>query len=90
MVEADRGEHGHVGVDEVRGVQAPAEADLEDRHLHAALAEDQQRREGVVLEEGERGRAARLLDALERCDQGGIVCVHPGHADAFVVAHEVR
>ena len=51
---------------------------------------DQQCRERVVFEEGERGVAAGMLDTLEGRDQWGIRYFPAGHPDTFVVADEVR
>ena len=50
------------------------------------LAKHDQRRERVVLEEGQRDVAARRLDALERRDQLGVVAGGAVDLDALVVA----
>ena len=33
MIEVDRGDHGHIGVDDVDGVEPAAEADFQDRQV---------------------------------------------------------
>ena len=70
MIEADGAQHRDVGVDEVGGIEPPAQPHLEHRQRRRArAAKTSERRQRVVLEEGERGRAARRLDALEGRDQ---------------------
>src|SRR6516162_3842119 len=44
VIETDRSEHRHVRVDEVRGIQTAAEADLEHRSLDAGIRENHERR----------------------------------------------
>ena len=65
VVEADRAQHRDIRIDEVDRIEPPAQAHLQHRHVDLLLGKQQQRRQRVVLEERQRGRAARRLDALE-------------------------
>jgi hypothetical protein len=66
VIEAHRAQHGHVGVEDVGGIEAPAETDFDDREIDAGAREQFERGERVVLEEGQCRVAARSLDTLER------------------------
>ncbi len=90
MVDADRGHHGHVGVDDVGGIQASTQPYFEHGDIDVRPREQIERRERVVLEEGQRELAARGIDALEGRDQRFVTGLGTVDADAFVVAREMR
>ena len=54
MIDADRTDHGDVGVDDVGGVEPSAQPHFEHRHVDRRAAKQVERRERVVLEERER------------------------------------
>src|SRR4029077_1316451 len=89
VVEPDRYDHGDIGRDQVRGIESAAETHLEHRDLDTPPGKDEERGERVVLEEGERGAAARGLDRLEGLDELGVSGFRALDADALAVAHEV-
>jgi len=66
MIHPNGGEHRDIRIDEIRGVEASAESDLEHGHLDAARGKHEKRGERVVFEEGERGGGAGGLDTRMR------------------------
>ena len=89
VVEVDAGDDGDVAVEDVDGIEPPAEADFEDHDVNLFADEDVGGGEGVELEIGERDVVARGFNALEG---GGDEAVENGLAvegNAFVVAQQV-
>ena len=71
VIDPERNDNRDVGVDDVYRVEPPAHADLEDDRIRLRRLEDEERRQRVELEEGERIRPERISDALERRDERG-------------------
>ena len=70
VVERDRGDGAQPGPGEdVGGVEAPAQADLEQHHIGGLAGEGQKRGGGGDLEEGDRFGAVRALAFLQERDQ---------------------
>ncbi len=90
MVQADADNHGDVGIYRIDRIEAPAHADFEHPGIQPRRLEDQQRRQGVVLEERQADVTARALDPLECRQQFCRVDESPGDADAFAVIAQVR
>ena len=65
MIEADRADHAHVRIHDVGGIEPAAETHFQHRHVDGGAREQVERGQRVVFEEGQRGGAARRLDALE-------------------------
>ena len=89
MVEADRTEHGRIGIDQIGRIEPPAQTHLEHREAHVRLSEQPQRGERVVFEEGEGFRAPGRFDVFECAHQRRIVDFATLDADALVVAEEM-
>ncbi len=90
VIEIDGGHDRGIGVDDVDGIEPPAEADFEQRDVEPGLGEKHQRGERAVFEIGQRDIAARSLDALEDVDQRSVADVLAVDAHALVVAEEMR
>jgi hypothetical protein len=69
MVEPYRHDGGDVGIQDVDGIQPPAHADLEHRDIHSRARKDDEGRERVPLEEGQRDAVARGVDLGECREQ---------------------
>src|SRR5262249_35424386 len=90
MIESDRRDDANVGIEKIHGIEPPAEPDFEHRDVDATRGENQQRGQRIEFEVSERRPRARTLDALERIDELLIARLRAIHADAFVVANEMR
>ncbi len=95
MVGRDRSDHraGRM-VDDVGGVVAPAEPDLEQHDIRLMLGEQQQRRRGGDFEEGDGIAGIGALAALQRLDQHVLVdeapAARPAEPDPLMEAHQMR
>ena len=69
VVDIDRGDHGHVGIDQVHRVESPPQADFEDRQVQARAFKKPQCGQGAEFEIRQRRVGARGFDRLERLDQ---------------------
>ena len=93
MVDVDAGDDGAIGVDHIGGIQPPAQAHLENRHIQPGLAHQPQDGQRGELEIGERHfRAlhARLLHGLELRQQLDGLHDLAAHAAAFLEMHQMR
>ena len=90
MIEIDRGHHRDVGIDDVDGVEPPAQADFEHDCVGLSVREYQQRGQRVELEERERLCTARRVDALERRHQRRVGDFDAVDGNALVVAKQMR
>jgi len=77
-------------VDDVGGVEAPAEPDLQHQQLGRNGGEDVERRRRDDLEEGDRIIAVGRLAGLDRGFERVVVDNRAGQPDALVEAHEMR
>ena len=89
MIEAYRGEHRHVGIDDIDRVESSPEPHLEQHGVELFLLKEMQRCEGIELEEGQARVAAHLIDTFESRDELRIRDFAPREANALVVPHEV-
>jgi hypothetical protein len=69
MIEPERGDDRHVGVDDVDGVESTAHAHFENDAVGPGRSEDEQRGQCVELEKCQRVGAERVRDPLEHDDQ---------------------
>ena len=90
VIEIDGRHDGHVGIDDVDGIEAAAQAHLEDRDVETGARERVQRRQRAVLEIGQRDVTARVLDRMERREKRGVVLRLAADPHALVVTEEVR
>src|SRR5581483_7704854 len=95
VVHRDRGDHrGERVLDDVGGVEAAAEPDLEERVVGGVIGKQDEGRRGGDLELRNRGAAIGALGFEQRIDQGILVDEMPAalgaEADAFVEGDEVR
>ena len=69
MVDVHAGDHGAVGVDDVGGVQPPAQADLQNGHIQAAWLYEPQDGQSGELEVGQRhlGPSVRARSTASKC-----------------------
>ena len=65
MVDGDRGDHRHVGIDDIDRIETPAEADFEDQRVELLPGEQPQRAKRTEFEIGEQRAGARILDRGE-------------------------
>ena len=90
MVDVDRGDHRHVGIEHVDGIESAADPHLQDRSIHPRRAEDVDGREGSELEVRQGNAAPGTVDPVESGHDCGVLDRLPVNPDAFVVAHEMR
>ena len=90
MVERHIGDQRRIGIHDIHGVEAAAQADLENRRIDVRGLEHGKRRERAELEVGQTGIAPRRLDALERGDDLFVRREQAIDGDAFVVTNDVR
>ena len=91
MIEAHRAQHRHIGIDDVGRIEPAAESHLEHHGLDRGLAKHIQRRQRVVLEEGQRrSRRAPPRCARTQRTSARIADRHAIDLHALVVAHQVR
>ena len=97
MVEADGRDHADFGSADVRGVEAAAEARLEDGHVDLPFGEFQERRRGDQLEErrgvlhvGGADRFVMRTQAFGEGDDRGVGQRDAVDLDAFADLHQVR
>ena len=64
VIQSDGGDHAHLGVDDVGGVQTTSQTDFDNRDIHVLLAEVVERHASDALKEGERGGES-LLDLVD-------------------------
>ena len=80
MVEADARDRDGNGISRARGVPAPAQADLEHRHVNAGLREHHHRRHGQQVERRDRvgwlpgGDAMRVHPTTRLSRDGHAMC----------------
>ena len=90
VIEAHRDDGRGIRVEQVHGVQPSAHAHFEHGDVDAGTREHDERGQRVPFEEGQRHVAARGVDRGESREQFGVGNFAAVHADALVVAHEVR
>jgi hypothetical protein len=94
VVEVDAGDHRAICVDDVDGIQPPAHADLQHRHIELGAHHDIQNGQGGELEVGQRNRriarSARLLDPCEGFHQQVQRDIVARQAQPLLEVHQVR
>jgi len=90
MVNVHRGDHRHVSVNDVDGIQSPAQPHFKHCKVQTGLLEDPQRAQRAVFEIGERRVATRVFHRIETGHQRGVIGVHAINAHALVVAQQMR
>lgn len=73
LIEGDAGDHRDVGINDVGGVETPAEPDLKDHYIQLRLLKQPQRRERAVFKIGQRDvtRAASISANEAVCAASG-------------------
>ena len=84
MVESDVGDHGHIRVDDVNGVETSTKPHLQYRVVDPGAANQDQRGEDRILEIRQFNPVATRLDFLECTHDGAVVNLPTAHANAFV------
>ena len=69
MIERDRGNQRHIRIYGIDCVEPTAQTDFQNDRIETCGFEDEQSRERIELEEGQRIFAAGTVDAVERCDE---------------------
>ncbi len=59
VIEGNGGDHGHIGLHHIGGIEPTTQADFQQQHVRCGAAEEPQTGQGRKLEEGERYLAAR-------------------------------
>ena len=90
VVEVDAGDDGAVGVDDVDGIEATAETDLQDRDVGPGLGHGVQDGQRGEFEVGQRGGAARPLDGLEVRQQAVAIDRLARQSQPLLEAHQMR
>ena len=90
VVQIDGRHDRRVRIDDVHRIEPAAESDFENRDVEFTLRKNPQCGQRAELEVGERDVAARGFDALEGIDQCSVVDVAAQHANALVVAQQMR
>ena len=90
MIQIHRRYHRYVAVKNIHCVQPAAEPDFQNHHIGFGTPKNIHGGQGVELEISECGIAACGFDALERGGNGFIGSRLAVHADALVVAQNVR
>jgi hypothetical protein len=90
VVEIDTRDDGDIRIDHVHGVEAAAEADLEDRDIELRFGEEGECRERAEFEIRERDIATRALHLLERCGERFVARLGTTNTNALVIAEQVR
>ena len=89
VVQPDRADHGHICIDDVGRIEAPAQPHLDHGKIHCRATEDVIGSQRAVFEESQRDFAARGLDALEGFEQQPIIDRLAVERDPLRVPHEV-
>ena len=90
VVQIHAGDHGAVGIENIHCIQAAAQTDFQNHHVHLFAQENVHRGQCVEFKIGERRAAARGFDAFEGGHDGFVrhrLCID---GDAFVKAQQVR
>jgi len=90
VVQADRRDRAHRGREHVRGVQPPAEPDLDHGPAHRVPREDIERERSGDLEERARTGARQRFDRVQAFVQLGLGEPAAVHADALAEVDQVR
>ena len=86
MIEIDGCDDCAIRVEDVDGIEPAAQTDLQYQGIGTRVVENQRRGERAELEISKRRIETRLLDALERLNDGRIVDFERIDADPLVVA----
>jgi len=89
MVDGDGGDEGDIGINDVHGVEPPAQPHFENHHIERGAAEEIKRSKGAKFKVGERGLATRLINTLKGLTQRLIGNLVTLNADAFVVTQQM-
>ena len=90
VIEPDRGDRAHRGVQHVGGIESPAQTDLDHRPVHLLAGEVIERQRGRDLEERGAGGVRQRLDPIQTLVQSRLARAHAVHADALTERDEVR
>ncbi len=90
MIQAHGAQNGDVGIDDVGGIEPPAQPHFKNRGVDAAGTKHQQCRQRVEFKVGQRLAAARGLDLLEGIAQLRVRHLGSIDRDALLVAPQVR
>jgi len=89
VIQPDRADHGHVCIDDIGRIQAPAQSHLDHGEIHCGVTEDVIGGQRAVFEESKRDFAALGLDALEGFKQQPLIDRLAVERDPLRVPHEV-
>ncbi len=89
VIERDAGDHRHARIDDVGGVETPAQAHFQDHHVEPRLFEQLQRRQGAEFEIGQRRFAAAGFNGSERAAVLRFAQLFPLNAHALGIAHQM-
>ncbi len=90
MIQPDRCDRRDIRIDQIGGIEPPAQPNLEYCEFHSRTREQIERRERAKLEVSERGIAAGSIDPFKCANELGIGRLGARDADALVVALQVR
>ena len=90
VVDRNRRDDRHVGIDDIDRVQTSAEADFEHKRIGLHAREQPQRRERSEFEIRERYILPHRFDSRERCRELGVRRLRAGNAHTLVIAQQMR
>ena len=90
VIQRHIGNDATVVIDRIDRIQAPSEANLEQRCVDLALGEDAHGSQRAVFEVSQWNRAAHRLDAAEGVDDRRFTGHQPVDANSFLIAQNMR
>ena len=90
MGQADVGDHGNVGRNDVETVQPSTQAHLENGDIHFSVAKQIQSREGRKLKVGQPYLAPRLFNSSKRSTDDLVIRFDAINSDSLVKSLNVR
>ncbi len=89
MIQADVGDHGQIGIDDIDGIQPPAEPDLQHYGIQPGTLEQPERRQRAHFEIGKGNLATSRFDHGKRFAKLCVARFTTTQQDTLVVAQQV-